>query len=45
MIAPGATQAFVLPALKHLPGPQAQVELSAINDYGADVVIKRPLAP
>jgi len=45
MIAPGATQAFVLPALKHLPRPQAQVELSAINDYGADVVIKRPLAP
>ncbi|MGZ0718832.1 fimbrial biogenesis chaperone [Pseudomonas palleroniana] len=45
MLAPGAKHTFALPTLKSSPGPEAQVELSAINDYGADVVIKRPLMP
>ncbi|MBJ2260367.1 molecular chaperone EcpD [Pseudomonas brenneri] len=45
MLAPRSKHSFALPTLKNLPGPQAQVELSAINDYGADVLIKRPLTP
>jgi chaperone protein EcpD len=45
MIAPQTTHQFLLPTLKKLPGPNAQVEFIAINDYGADEVIKRSLTP
>ncbi len=43
MIGPGITCDFAMPTLTHPPGKSAQVEFEAINDFGADVLIKQPL--
>ncbi|WP_346343189.1 fimbria/pilus periplasmic chaperone [Pseudomonas sp. WS 5059] len=45
MIAPGETRQFVLPALKVRPAAGAQVEFSAINDYGALIPTRKALKP
>ncbi|CAM3192759.1 molecular chaperone [Janthinobacterium lividum] len=44
MVAPGETKQFALPTLKSSPGADAQVDFSAINDYGAQVPTRRPLS-
>ncbi|AQR69257.1 molecular chaperone EcpD [Janthinobacterium sp. LM6] len=44
MVAPGETKQFALPTLKALPAAGAQVEFSAINDYGAQVPTRRALS-
>jgi len=44
MVAPGETKQFALPSLKVLPVGGAQVEFSAINDYGAQVLTRRTLS-
>ncbi|WP_123724002.1 molecular chaperone [Pseudomonas protegens] len=43
MIGPGESRLFALPTLKRAPEADAQVEFSAINDYGALMVTKRPI--
>lgn len=43
MIAPGESRLFALPTLKSAPVSDAQVKFSAINDYGALIVISRAL--
>jgi chaperone protein EcpD len=45
MVAPGETHTFALPGLKSMPGPGANVEYSAINDYGALVPTRVPVKP
>lgn len=45
MIAPGETRLFSLPGMKAKPPAQAEVEFSAINDYGALVPTRRPVKP
>jgi chaperone protein EcpD len=45
MIAPGETRQFVLPTLKVRPAAGAQVEFSAINDYGALIPTRKALKP
>ncbi|MDE2033215.1 MAG: molecular chaperone, partial [Pseudomonas sp.] len=45
MIAPGETQLFALPDLKSMPAAGAEVEYSAINDYGALVPVRKPVTP
>lgn len=45
MIAPGETRLFLLPGLKSMPVAGAEVEFSAINDYGALVPTRKPLKP
>lgn len=45
MIAPGETHLFPLPDLKAIPGSGAEVEYSAINDYGALVQARKALQP
>ncbi|WP_371917599.1 molecular chaperone [Pseudomonas sp. Irchel 3H3] len=45
MIAPGETRQFLLPTLKARPTGPAQVEFSAINDYGALIPIRKTLKP
>lgn len=44
MVAPGETKQFALPSLNALPAAGAQVEFSAINDYGAQVPTRRALS-
>lgn len=44
MVAPGETKQFALPSLNALPAAGAQVEFSAINDYGASVPTRRSLS-
>lgn len=43
MIGPGETRQFALPDLHSMPPPGSQVEFSAINDYGAHLLIKHAL--
>lgn len=43
MIGPGETRQFALPDLHSMPPPVSQVQFSAINDYGALVLIKHAL--
>lgn len=45
MIAPGETRQFLLPTLKVRPAAIAQVEFSAINDYGALIPTRKTLKP
>ncbi|OPA86083.1 molecular chaperone EcpD [Pseudomonas fluorescens] len=45
MVAPGQTQLFALPDMKSMPAAGAQVEYSAINDYGALVPVRKPVTP
>ena len=45
MVGPGETRQFALPTLKARPSSQAQVEFSAINDYGALVPTHNTLQP
>lgn len=45
MIAPGETHLFPLPGLKSMPAPGAEVEYSAINDYGALIPTRKPVQP
>lgn len=45
MVGPGETRQFALPTLKAMPSSQAQVEFSAINDYGALVPTRNTLQP
>lgn len=45
MIAPGETRLFPLQGLKSMPGAGAEVEYSAINDYGALVPTRQFLKP
>ncbi|MFP8824771.1 fimbria/pilus periplasmic chaperone [Pseudomonas shahriarae] len=45
MIAPGEIRQFVLPTLKVRPAAGAQVEFSAINDYGALIPTRKALKP
>jgi len=45
MIPPGEKKQFALPTLKSLPAAGAQVEFSAINDYGTQVPTRRALSP
>lgn len=45
MIAPGETHFFALPGLKSLPASGAEVEYSAINDYGGQVLTRKPVTP
>ncbi len=44
MVAPGETKQFALPTVKALPGAGAQVEFSAINDYGVPMPVRRTLS-
>lgn len=44
MVAPGERKQFALPTLKALPASGAQVEFSAINDYGTQVPVRRVLS-
>ena len=44
MIPPGEKKQCVLPTLKSLPAAGAQVEFSAINDYGTQVPTRRVLS-
>ncbi|MBW3512198.1 molecular chaperone [Janthinobacterium sp. NKUCC06_STL] len=44
MVAPGEAMQFALPVLKALPVAGAEVEFSAINDYGAQVITRRALS-
>ncbi|WP_438866569.1 fimbrial biogenesis chaperone [Pseudomonas sp. L1(2025)] len=44
MIAPGETKQFALPSVTSLPPSDARVEFNAINDFGALVPVKQPLA-
>lgn len=41
MVAPGETHLFALPELKSMPAAGAQVQYSAINDYGALVPVRK----
>lgn len=45
MVAPGETRQFLLPTLKARPAGAAQVEFSAINDYGALIPTRKTLKP
>ena len=45
MVAPGETRQFPLPTLKTRPAADAQVEFSAINDYGALIPTRKALKP
>lgn len=45
MVPPGETRLFPLPGLKSMPGAGAEVEYSAINDYGALVPTRQFLKP
>lgn len=45
MVAPGETRQFLLPTLKARPTGAAEVEFSAINDYGALIPTRKPLKP
>lgn len=45
MVGPGQTRQFALASLKAMPGAGAQVEFSAINDYGALVPTRQALKP
>lgn len=45
MVAPGETRQFLLPTLKARPSGAAQVEFSAINDYGALIPTRKTLKP
>ena len=45
MVGPGQTRHFPLPTLKTRPAPGAQVEFSAINDYGALIPTRTALKP
>ncbi|QTD31490.1 fimbrial biogenesis chaperone [Pseudomonas fluorescens] len=45
MVAPGETRLFALPTLKSMPGAGAQVELNAVNDFGAFIPLKQSLRP
>lgn len=45
MIAPGETRLFPLAGLTVMPTGDAEVEFSAINDYGALVATRKPLRP
>ncbi|MGX9729987.1 fimbrial biogenesis chaperone [Janthinobacterium sp. NFX145] len=44
MVEPGQTKQFALPTLKTFPAAGAQVEFSAINDYGAQVPTRRAVS-
>ena len=43
MIGPGETRQFALPDLRSMPPPGRQVQFTAINDYGAQILIKHAL--
>lgn len=45
MVGPGETHQFPLPTLKAMPAAGAQVEFSAINDYGALILTRKTLKP
>jgi chaperone protein EcpD len=45
MVAPGETHVFALRDLKSMPAAGAEVEYSAINDYGALVPTRLPVKP
>lgn len=45
MVGPGQTRQFPLPTLKTPPAAGAQVEFSAINDYGALIPTRKALKP
>ncbi|KRE99481.1 molecular chaperone EcpD [Frateuria sp. Soil773] len=45
MVAPGARAAFPLPGLAQPPAAGAEVDFTAINDYGGDVALKGKLEP